>query len=114
MNPDTTENNQPMGLTKNKRDQFIVEIRKKKNMDEIRKKRIKFFTNDQLQNNPDMALEDMMQAHTSQKALQDVERIRNLSEDVITIPKFFDILEKAKASSSQGRVFLCRRERRLG
>ncbi len=76
------DNNQPMGFTKNKRDEYLVVIRKKKNLDLIRQKRMKYFTNDDLQNNPDMLNEDTLQAHMSQTAIQDVVKIQNLPEEV--------------------------------
>jgi len=76
------ESNGPMGLTKTKRDEYLIEIRKKKNLDMIRQKRMKYFTNDDLSNNPDMLVEDTTQAHMSQKALQDVARIQSLPEEV--------------------------------
>ena len=43
MLPDTLGNSQSMIFTKNKRDEFLIEIRKNKNSDRINQKRIKMF-----------------------------------------------------------------------
>jgi len=44
---------EPMSKTKEKRDQFLTEIRKKKNQDAINQKRLKFSTSDsQVSENP--------------------------------------------------------------
>jgi Importin beta binding domain. len=94
------ESNGPMGLTKTKRDEYLIEIRKKKNLDMIRQKRMKYFTNDDLSNNPDMLVEDTTQAHMSQKALQDVARIQSLPEEVSFHLSIYDKLGETKTSRS--------------